>query len=74
MQVFCPYNKNLQRTEYLFMWINNDKFVQVDYNQLLHIQWHMQFATKPPLPPPQKKIYIKAWSTLVFYFCFILIK
>lgn len=51
MQVFCPYNKNLQRTEYLFMWINNDKFVQVDYNQLLHIQWHMQFATKPPLPP-----------------------
>lgn len=38
------------------MWINNDKFVQVDYNQRLHTQWHMQFATKPPpLPPPQKK-------------------
>lgn len=74
MQVFCPYNKNLEKTENLFMWINNNKFVQVDYNQLLHIQWHMQFATKPPPPPPKKKIYIKAWSTLVFYFCFILIK
>lgn len=49
----------------LFKWIIINFYT---YNGICNL------PLNPPSPLLKKKIYIKAWSTLVFYFCFILIK